>query len=257
MTEEEIALTGGNLSTVLRVGDTIRRSAGPWTPTIHALLLHLERVGFEGAPRALGVDDEGREILSYIKGDVFRYPPPPFVWSDETLVAAAQLVRQYHDAVLDFDPGKEARWQFAIVPQRGGQIICHCDIAPHNTVFVEDKPVAFIDWDGAAPADPIWDVAYAVWHYVPLWEDPAITIERRAERILLFCDSYGLTDRSRLLATVRQRQGALYEMIVKRGSAGEPGWKEQLRDGQAEAKLRDMDYLDRHRNALEVALRDP
>jgi hypothetical protein len=52
MTGTEIPLDGGNMSSgVVRVGDTVRRPAGPWTPTVHALLGHLHAAGFRGAPR--------------------------------------------------------------------------------------------------------------------------------------------------------------------------------------------------------------
>ncbi|GAB3971968.1 hypothetical protein GCM10027615_31900 [Plantactinospora veratri] len=68
MTSQEIPLHGGNVSTVVRVGDTVRRNAGPWTPSVHALLRHLEYVGFTGSPRALGMDSRNREVLSYLEG---------------------------------------------------------------------------------------------------------------------------------------------------------------------------------------------
>ncbi len=43
-------LAGGNMSgEVWRIGDTVRRRAGPWTPAVHALLLHLEQRGFAAA----------------------------------------------------------------------------------------------------------------------------------------------------------------------------------------------------------------
>ena len=60
----EQVLEGGNTSVVVRVGDTVRRTAGHWTPAVHALLDHLESVGFDAAPRALGTDEQGREVLS-------------------------------------------------------------------------------------------------------------------------------------------------------------------------------------------------
>ncbi len=47
-------------SGVVRIGDTVRRPAGPWTPAVHALLDHFHAVGFRGAPRALGIDEQGR-----------------------------------------------------------------------------------------------------------------------------------------------------------------------------------------------------
>ena len=63
VTQQEIPLLGGNTSTVVRVGDTVRRNVGPWTPAVHALLRHLEYVGFTGAPRVMGIDDRNREVL--------------------------------------------------------------------------------------------------------------------------------------------------------------------------------------------------
>ena len=39
--DEEIRLAGGNLGGAVRVGDTVRRPVGPWTPAVHALLGHL------------------------------------------------------------------------------------------------------------------------------------------------------------------------------------------------------------------------
>ena len=83
---------GGNTSTVVRVGDTVRRNAGPWTPAVHALLRHLERVGFTGSPRALGMDERGREVLSYLEGECGEYPLAPHWVTDEALVAVG------HDA---------------------------------------------------------------------------------------------------------------------------------------------------------------
>ena len=56
----EIPLHGGNVSTVVRVGDTVRRNAGPWTPAVHALLHHLRvRRASPVRPHALGMDDAG------------------------------------------------------------------------------------------------------------------------------------------------------------------------------------------------------
>ena len=66
----EVLLPGGftNAGRVIRIGDTVRRPWRPTTPATKALLEHLERVGFDGAPRFLGADDRGREILSFIPG---------------------------------------------------------------------------------------------------------------------------------------------------------------------------------------------
>ena len=69
MTDTEEPLTGGNVSrAVVRVGDTVRRPAGPWTPAVHALLAHLHSAGLTGAPGPLGIDERGREVLTFIPG---------------------------------------------------------------------------------------------------------------------------------------------------------------------------------------------
>ena len=66
---EEVPL-GGNLSGSVRIGDTVHRRAGSWTPAVHALLEHLQRVGFGAAPEVLGMDDQGRAVLSFIPGEL-------------------------------------------------------------------------------------------------------------------------------------------------------------------------------------------
>ena len=104
MTQQEIPLHGGNISTVVRVGDTVRRNAGPWTPAVHALLRHLEYVGFTGAPRALGIDERGREVLSYLDGECGEYPLAPHWVTEEALVTVATMLRMFHDAQYGFQP---------------------------------------------------------------------------------------------------------------------------------------------------------
>ena len=60
------------------------------------MLLHLQAVGFEGAPRFLGVDSQGREVLSYIAGTAIIEPYPDWALTDEALVSVAQVLRAYH-----------------------------------------------------------------------------------------------------------------------------------------------------------------
>ncbi|HMK10907.1 MAG TPA: hypothetical protein VK461_04975 [Acidimicrobiales bacterium] len=67
----EEVLRGGVVNpSVVRVGDTVRRTPSAATPAVHDLLRHLEAKGSDGAPRALDFDDPGREVLSYVEGTV-------------------------------------------------------------------------------------------------------------------------------------------------------------------------------------------
>jgi hypothetical protein len=69
-----MTLPGGTLTPVTRAGDTIRRATGFWSPSVHALLRHLE--DFPGSPRFLGIDEQGREILTFLPGEVTERDHP-------------------------------------------------------------------------------------------------------------------------------------------------------------------------------------
>ncbi|HEY3870232.1 MAG TPA: hypothetical protein VGM10_17840 [Actinocrinis sp.] len=71
--ETEIPLLGGDVTEgIVRVGQTVRRPPGESAPLVRALLTHLEAVGFEGAPRFLGIDAAGRDVLTFIDFDLAR-----------------------------------------------------------------------------------------------------------------------------------------------------------------------------------------
>ena len=99
-------LTGG-VNQLTRVADKVLRPTGPWTPAVHALLNHLAATGFTGAPRAHGIDAEGREILDFLPGEV---PDSEYVCTDDALHAVGALLRTMHDATTDFVPPPDAHW---------------------------------------------------------------------------------------------------------------------------------------------------
>src|SRR5919197_5423508 len=114
MSYTEMRFADGNLSDVVRVGNTVRRVTGPWSPAVHALLRHLEAVGFDGAPRFLGIDERGREVLSFVEGETLR---PDIRDSDDDLLAAVgRLLRRYHEAAASFVPPPGVAWRFCVGP---------------------------------------------------------------------------------------------------------------------------------------------
>lgn len=160
-----MVLTGGNVGTaVVRVGDTVRRPGGFWSHSVHALLTHLNDVGYDAAPRSLGFDDLGRHVVEYVDGEV----PMPFRPRDP--VAAVRRVgasiREFHDASAGFTPPADARWNVVIEPD-AEDLIIHHDLAPWNVVCGGDRWV-IIDWDNAGPGSRLWDLAYAAHGFVPL-----------------------------------------------------------------------------------------
>lgn len=255
MAETEEPLGGGGLGGAVRVGDTVRREPGRWTPAVHALLSHLEDVGFDGAPRALGFDDKGREVLSYVEGST----GPSSTADDEGLASAARLVRRYHDAVDGFAPPPDAPWQFMVGAPRDGPIVCHNDLAPANTVCVGGRARSLIDWDCAAPATRAWDVAYALYRYVPLYDDAfyrrqGVPPPDRPRRLRIFCDAYGLDDRSGIVELARRRVEVLYDSVRTWGEAGLPNYKQVWADTKGRQWLGTIAFIDREREAWERAL---
>lgn len=184
-------LGGSQTDGVLRVADTVRRPLHARSDYVHALLEHLASVGFDGAPRLLGTDDQGREILSYLSGEVPARSP--FWLSDARLESAGRLIRRFHDATAD-------------TPLAGGEeIVCHGDLGPHNIVFDREAAVGLIDWDDAvAPGARLVDFAHAVWCCADVCEDE-VDVSEQARKVRLLCDSYGWEDRFAVVDEIAAR----------------------------------------------------
>jgi hypothetical protein len=136
-----LSYPGGLPSRVLRRGDSVLRPAAPWTPAVHALLRHLERAGFAGAPRVVGdgYDDQGHEVLTFIEG-TFAHPHS---WSDEGIWQAGRLLRDLHDASEGFrlPPGVGwSPWPFRVPPGAAGTVIGHGDAGPWNLAARDGLP---------------------------------------------------------------------------------------------------------------------
>ena len=199
----EVPLLGGRITPgVVRVGDTVRRPVGPHSPFVHALLRHLETVGFRDAPRFLGVDDKGRECLSYIEGVVPDNLEAGL--TDDQLADAARLLRRYHDATAgSLLAGHE-------------EVVCHGDISPVNTVFVDGRPTALFDFDMARPGPRVRDISYGSFLWLNLgWDGPPPQEQRR--RIRLWCDAYGLDDKTGLIDEIKER---VRETVIRRRRDG-------------------------------------
>jgi Phosphotransferase enzyme family len=159
--QPEIPLAGGDVTEgVVRIGKTVRRPVGPHSPLVHALLAHLESADFEGAPRFLGIDASGREVLSYIDGEVAGRPRPSWIADETRLASVGRLVRAYDDAAASFTPppdtlpGTRPAEPAGVPPAPAypPELIGHVDITPENVVFRDGRAYALIDFDLAKPA---------------------------------------------------------------------------------------------------------
>jgi hypothetical protein len=117
---------------------------------VHALLRHLEEVGFEAAPRVVGsgFEPDGRETLTFIHGD-FIHPGP---WTLDGATSVGVLLRQLHDATTSLQIPADAVWYpwFGRGLARGAGVIGHCDVAPWNIVARDGRAAGRADTLAAA-----------------------------------------------------------------------------------------------------------
>jgi len=206
-------LTGDGVTQgIVRIGDTVRRPLRPFSLTVQAYLAHLRDAGFTGAPLPLGVDEQGREVLSFVSGDVPRNPLPPETAGDEVLAALARLIRALHDASAGWVPPPGAVWggtpanpggSTAGGVTAGAELVSHRDYYPGNVVFRDGLPVALIDFDFAKPTTRLYDIANALWYWAPLRNGdprdraPAFAGADMVHRVAVFADAYGMTAEQR------------------------------------------------------------
>jgi hypothetical protein len=212
-------LTGGRTTHgVVRVGDTVRRPVLRDPAFARDCLLHLERVGFCGAPRFLGEDDAGREILSFLPGSV---PSDLGDYTDAQLGMAAALLRRFHDSTATMPS----------VRLGGFEVACHNDWAPTNTVFSGGEPVAMIDFDTAAPGERLWDLGYSAFTWLDLGNEE-LAGEEQIRRLGVFAQGYGLADCtvSRIAVYAVARQAGLAASTRACGKSQVADWASHCAD---------------------------
>lgn len=260
MSPEEEQLAGGiaNLGKVVRVGDTVRRPASPHTESIFALLRYLHDVGFDHVQRPLGIDEQGREVLSFIEGDVPVPPFPSWSMSDASLASVARLQRRFHEAVAGFGADVHG-WNDELADPRGGRVMNHNDICPENVVFRDGEAIAFLDWDFAAPGRPLWDLAAAMSMWGPVHDpsDPVPGMEGLDPfaRARLIADAYGADASQRAEIPGIFLDRLALSLVEKRAAAGEPAFIEMLaRQGGVGRAERRRRWLESNIDALREAL---
>lgn len=224
MAETEIPLSGGNTSSVVRVGNTVRRRMGPFQRSVHLFLKHLEVQGVP-APRFLGVDAQGREILGFIDGETGI---PAGCWdNDKALVASARLLRRIHDASVGLVQAGDHKWAYQHPDRAACEVIGHNDFAPYNFVFRDGVPIAVIDFDLCGPAPRTRDLAYLAYWMVPLsfgTQDLAPHALRQLQlgvpRLRLLCQAYGDIDPLNVLSQVAPRLKQMGDLEFARHMLG-------------------------------------
>lgn len=236
------ALAGGAVGGASRVGGTVRRPAGAWTPAVHALLDHLAAAGLDGVPRVLGLDVRGREVLTHLPGRIVEVDlEEP---SDELLVDAARWLRRFHLAVARHRPVGDVEWRGGRRVLRDGELVCHHDPGAYNWIVCDGRLAGLIDWDLAGPGRPVEDVGFLAWSGVPLFRE--LAAGRVARRLGLVADAYGgLSAREVLQASVARMQSACARIAAGQ-ARGDPGMVALGRHGEPGRTRERLERL-RHR----------
>ena len=270
----EVLLTAGNLTEgVVRIGGTVRRPHLPQSTAVADYLDHLQRAGFEGSPRYLGRDAEGRDVLTYLDGDVPGVPLPEWSADDGLLDSVARLLRRLHDASEGYaaDRGFAAapgtRWRRDLVtidlPRADppAELVSHLDVTPRNTVVRDGRAAGFIDFDLAGPTTRLLNAYNTAVHWVPLCPPadlpPAWRNTGQLRRLRIFAEAYGLSAEQRAALPDLGIARADISWLRMRASAEQlgGGWARMWENGAGDDIRRRQSWLVESRSELLAALR--
>ena len=271
MTDVEVPLAGGDVTVgVVRVGDTVRRPRQEQSAFVAAYLRHLEAAGFDGAPRYLGTDERGRDILDFLPGEVPGTPPEAWSATDEALAELGRLVRRLHEASQGWvpDPGLEwfGRGAREALPDElkdptPAELVSHADITPQNVVFRDGLPVALVDFDMARPGTRVMELLNTAMWWAPLQHPddraPAHLDVDVPKRLRLFLDAYGATpdQRAQLLETADRAWKRSWLLMKRSAQERGGGWARMWAEGAGDKIARRRLWLRFERESLEQALR--
>ncbi|NMB58764.1 MAG: aminoglycoside phosphotransferase family protein [Chloroflexi bacterium] len=244
----EQILTGGTMTAVTRAGDTVRRAAGPWTPRVHQLLTYMRLQGITEVPEPLGFDVEGREMLSFLPGTAAETLIGE-LRTDDVLTQAARVLRRLHDATIGVAGEWMDGWQSP--PRQPVEVICHGDFAPYNFLFEGGRLTGVIDFDNTCPGPRMWDISYAIYRFAPVTAptnpEHFGSIGEQARRARLFCDAYGLEDRTGVVDALLERIKAMADSLREGAARGDKRFQANIDAGHLKIYEDDLAYLIQHK----------
>lgn len=251
---EEVPMRGAALGDrgLVRVGDTVRRPAGPWTASVQHLLGSLRAYGFDVVPEPLGIDEYGRETLRFVEGRDLGWPLLPGIRTTDGAERLGRLAARLRVALASYRCPEDAHWQFADGPPGPGRAIQHGDLGPWNLLWgrTNDAVAAVLDWDFAGPGDPCYDTGLLAWFVVPLMDDERAhergfpePPDRRA-RLRAYAAGTGVEEDELVEFVVRAQEESARRIVERRSSGGV--WQAVYDRGLHESAAADRDWTARH-----------
>ncbi len=260
----EIALPAGDVTVgVVRIGDTVRRPHQASSERVAAYLAHLETAGLDGAPRYLGRDASGRDVLTFLPGDVPGNPVDAWAVADGVLPGVARLLRRLHDASEGFviappvpEPGRPS----PLSPADEPRIVAQRDVTPQNTVFRDGVAYGLIDFDLSDWTTRSVDLANTAMHWVPMCDPvdrgPEYAYVDVGARLRLLLDAYGrdVVSASVFLHAAELRFAGSYDIMRWSAENLGGGWARMWDEGVGEVIRRRVAWFSAVRDELAAAL---
>lgn len=247
--ENHEQLIGGRSGKIQKIGRLVVRPAQAWTNDVHSFLRFVRAEGAEFVPMPYGMNELKQEQVSYMPGEVFNYPLPDHMLADSMLVSAARLLRtfhQYSERYLAHLTGQE-HWMLEKVSPV--EVMCHGDFAPYNVTIISNQAVGMIDFDTLHPGPRMWDVAYAVYRWVPfnapMHPDAQGDLYEHIRKARLFLDTYGigLEGKESFVRILIERLEALTQFMRNEAKQGNEDFQSHIQDGHLSVYVNDMEYL--------------
>ncbi len=248
MAHEEV-LHGGREGKIVKQNNIVIRPANVWTPHVQDFLSFMHENEFVNIPRPYGINEEGMELVSFMEGTVYHDSFPDKIRRDEVLIAVAGLLRRYHDIGAMYIERLKGDETWMLPGRTPSEVMCHGDFAPYNVTFVNDRVHGIIDFDTLHPGPRLWDIAYAVYRWIPFVSpanpDYRDDLDEQIRKLKLFSDTYDLdkNEREQLPHVMLERIQSLVEYMQKEADAGNEDVLKNIEDGHLELYIHDIQYI--------------
>ncbi len=249
MRENFETLNGGRKGKIKMYGDKVVRPANEWSSNVHKFLDFIIREGFNFVPKPYGFTENNEEILSFVIGTAYNYPLPEIFLKDDMIIRSAELLKRFHELGKKYIKVLHGSEKWMLPKVDPIEVMCHGDFAPYNVTIIDEKPVGIIDFDTLHPGPALWDVAYAVYRWIPFTSpknpDHYDDIDEQIRKVSLFMDAYNaaLQEREALPKVMVQRLNALISYMTAQANDGNEDFAKHLEDGHILIYKNDINYI--------------
>jgi thiamine kinase-like enzyme len=247
--EELEELTGGRMGKIHKRDENVVRPANRWTRDVHRFLHFIHNKGADFVPEPIGINNDNEEIISFMPGDVFNYPLPEELLKDTMLISAAQLLLKFHQYSEQYIPELTNHEQWMLPAVSPVEVLCHGDFAPYNVTVTGSEAVGMIDFDTLHPGPKMWDIAYAVYRWVPFNhpDSPGSqgSLQEQIRKTKLFLDAYGVNSECKqsFVRVLTERLGSLTDYMRREADSGNEDFQLHIASGHLQLYLDDIEYL--------------